>query len=100
MGGRDLLALTERQWRDIRGKDIGMIFQEPMASLNPALTVARQIEEVFELHSDYSRAERAERARRLVEKCTCPNRTGFSKAIRTSCRVASVSAWSLRWRWR
>ncbi len=72
MGGRDLLALTERQWRDIRGKDIGMIFQEPMASLNPALTVARQIEEVFELHSDYSRAERAERARQLVVEMHLP----------------------------
>jgi peptide/nickel transport system ATP-binding protein len=72
MGGRDLLKLTERQWRDIRGKDIGMIFQEPMASLNPALTVAQQIEEVFELHSDYPRAERAARAKKLVEEMHLP----------------------------
>ena len=72
MGGRDLLTLSERQWRDIRGKDIGMIFQEPMASLNPALTVAQQIEEVFELHSDFPRAERAARARKLVEEMHLP----------------------------
>ena len=72
MGGRDLLTLTERQWRDIRGKDIGMIFQEPMASLNPALTIARQIEEVFELHSDFPRAERTARARKLVEEMHLP----------------------------
>jgi len=72
MGGRDLLALSEREWRDIRGKHIGMIFQEPMASLNPALTVAQQIEEVFELHSDFPRAERAARARKLVEEMHLP----------------------------
>ncbi|HEV7305691.1 ABC transporter ATP-binding protein [Ensifer sp.] len=72
MGGRDLLTLGERQWRSIRGKDIGMIFQEPMASLNPALTVAQQIEEVFELHADFPRAERAARARKLVEEMHLP----------------------------
>ncbi|VDC26579.1 dipeptide ABC transporter ATP-binding protein [Pseudogemmobacter humi] len=72
MGGRNLLTLTERQWRQIRGKDIGMIFQEPMASLNPALTVAQQIEEVFELHADLPKAERAARARKLVEEMHLP----------------------------
>ncbi|OCP19929.1 MULTISPECIES: ABC transporter ATP-binding protein [unclassified Ensifer] len=81
MGGRDLLTLSERQWRDIRGKDIGMIFQEPMASLNPALTVAQQIEEVFELHSDYSRAERAARARKLVEEMHLPEPDSILKSF-------------------
>ncbi|WP_394155036.1 dipeptide ABC transporter ATP-binding protein [Loktanella salsilacus] len=72
MGGRDLLSLTERDWRAVRGKDIGMIFQEPMASLNPALTVAEQIEEVFVLHADLPRRERAERAHALVEAMHLP----------------------------
>ncbi|HEY0213216.1 MAG TPA: ABC transporter ATP-binding protein, partial [Paenirhodobacter sp.] len=72
MGGRDLLALSEREWRKIRGKSIGMIFQEPMASLNPALTVAQQIEEVFELHSDLSRLDRAQRTRALIEEMHLP----------------------------
>ncbi len=72
MGARDLLTLSESQWRHVRGKDIGMIFQEPMASLNPALTVAQQIEEVFELHSGFSRPERAARARKLVEEMHLP----------------------------
>lgn len=49
-----------------------MIFQEPMASLNPALTVTRQIEEVFELHSDLPKAARAREARRLVEEMHLP----------------------------
>ncbi|RJE88115.1 dipeptide ABC transporter ATP-binding protein [Paracoccus onubensis] len=72
MSDEDLLRVSERRWRDIRGKDIGMIFQEPMASLNPALTVAQQIEEVFELHSDLPRAERQRRARALVEEMHLP----------------------------
>lgn len=72
MAGQDLLTLSERQWQKIRGKEIGMIFQEPMASLNPALTVASQIEEVFILHSDMSKADRAREARRLVEAMHLP----------------------------
>jgi len=72
MGGRDLLQLSERQWQKIRGREIGMIFQEPMASLNPALTVTQQIEEVFELHSDLSKTDRAREARRLADEMHLP----------------------------
>src|SRR5580692_2786409 len=43
--GRDLLNLTERQMRDVRGRDIAMIFQEPMTSLNPVYTIGDQIAE-------------------------------------------------------
>ena len=48
--GRDLLELTEREMRDVRGNEISMIFQEPMTSLNPVLTVGRQIAESLVLH--------------------------------------------------
>jgi peptide/nickel transport system ATP-binding protein len=48
--GQDLLSLTERKMRDIRGNDISMIFQEPMTSLNPVLTIGRQITETLVLH--------------------------------------------------
>ncbi|HEX5325624.1 MAG TPA: ABC transporter ATP-binding protein [Acetobacteraceae bacterium] len=48
--GRDLLALSEDEMRGIRGNDISMIFQEPMTSLNPVLTVGRQITETLRLH--------------------------------------------------
>ena len=47
--GRDLLALSEQEMRDIRGNAISMIFQEPMTSLNPVLTVGRQIGETVQL---------------------------------------------------
>ena len=48
--GRDLLALSEKEMRGVRGKDIAMIFQEPMTSLNPVFTVGEQIVEAVQLH--------------------------------------------------
>ncbi len=48
--GRDLLSMSEPDMRKLRGNDISMIFQEPMTSLNPVLTVGQQIGETFELH--------------------------------------------------
>ena len=53
--GRDLLALSEEQMREVRGNAISMIFQEPMTSLNPALTVGRQIAESLSVHRGLSR---------------------------------------------
>src|SRR6185295_3977054 len=54
--GRDLLALTEKEMRAIRGDRISMIFQEPMTSLNPVLSVGRQIAECVQLHQGLGRA--------------------------------------------
>jgi oligopeptide/dipeptide ABC transporter ATP-binding protein len=48
--GKDLLQLSDAEMRDIRGKDIGMVFQEPMTSLNPVLTIGRQLTETLEEH--------------------------------------------------
>src|SRR6202048_4945472 len=48
--GKDLLQLSDREMRAIRGNDISMIFQEPMTSLNPVLTVGRQIGETLRMH--------------------------------------------------
>ncbi len=50
--GRDLLSLTEKQMRGVRGSDIAMIFQEPMTSLNPVFTVGEQIVEAVQLHQN------------------------------------------------
>jgi len=52
--GRDLLKLSEREMRRLRGDDISMIFQEPMTSLNPVLTIGRQIGETLRLHQGLS----------------------------------------------
>ncbi|TGD95543.1 ABC transporter ATP-binding protein [Methylobacterium nonmethylotrophicum] len=60
--GRDLLQLPEREMRRIRGNAISVIFQEPMTSLNPVLSVGRQIGETLRLHQGLSRKEAEERA--------------------------------------
>jgi len=62
--GRDLLRLSDEEIRQVRGSDIGMIFQEPMTSLNPVLTIGRQITETIEQHR---RADRAAAQKRAVE---------------------------------
>ena len=65
--GRDLLTLPEAEMRRIRGRDIGMVFQEPMTSLNPVLTIGRQITEVVEQHQGADRAAAERRALDLLE---------------------------------
>ena len=57
LAGRDLLALPEREMRKVRGNEIGMIFQDPSASLNPVMRVGRQIEEAIEAHRASRRGE-------------------------------------------
>ena len=60
--GKDLLKATEREMRKIRGNDISMIFQEPMTSLNPVLTIGRQLGEALRLHQGLSKNEAIARA--------------------------------------
>ncbi len=60
--GRDLLQLSEAEMRKLRGDDISMIFQEPMTSLNPVLTVGRQIGETLRLHQGMSKRAAEERS--------------------------------------
>jgi len=74
MNGRDLLALTEAEMRRIRGKDIGMIFQEPMTSLNPVFTVGNQIVEAIRTHEPHTRAKEARaRAVDLLRRVHIPS---------------------------
>jgi oligopeptide/dipeptide ABC transporter ATP-binding protein len=65
--GRDLRKLSEAEMREIRGRDIGMVFQEPMTSLNPVLTIGRQITETLEQHQGADRATADKRAVELLE---------------------------------
>jgi len=53
--GRDLAGLSPADWQRLRGAEIGMVFQDPMTSLNPTLTVGRQLSEMFELHRGLGR---------------------------------------------
>ena len=66
--GRDLLQLPERAMREVRGAEIGMIFQEPMTALNPVVTIGAQIAEAIALHGDKRTARaRAVEMLRMVE---------------------------------
>ena len=65
--GRNLLALPERALRKIRGGEIAMIFQDPMSSLNPVLTIADQISETLMLHQGVNKAEARKRAIALLD---------------------------------
>jgi oligopeptide/dipeptide ABC transporter ATP-binding protein len=65
--GKDLRTLAETEMREIRGRDIGMVFQEPMTSLNPVLTIGRQITESLEQHQGADRATADRRAIELLE---------------------------------
>jgi oligopeptide transport system ATP-binding protein len=65
-GGQDLLTLSEDELRRIRGNHIAMIFQDPMTSLNPVLTIGRQITEALELHLNMSKDEARKRAVQLL----------------------------------
>ena len=64
--GRDLLALDEEGMRRVRGKEIGMVFQEPMTSLNPVLSIGRQLTETVEIHLGMTPAQARERAVELL----------------------------------
>jgi oligopeptide/dipeptide ABC transporter ATP-binding protein len=64
--GRDLMALTEEEMRQVRGAEIGMVFQEPMTSLNPVLTIGRQITETLEQHRGMTREQADQRAREML----------------------------------
>ncbi len=70
--GTNLLDLSEREMRQIRGNRISMIFQEPMTSLNPVLTVGRQIAETVLVHQDTSRAEAMRRAVAMLRLVQIP----------------------------
>jgi len=70
--GKDLLQLSEREMRRIRGNDISMIFQEPMTSLNPVYTVGSQIIEAIRLHQSISRRAAKARAIELLDLVGIP----------------------------
>jgi oligopeptide/dipeptide ABC transporter ATP-binding protein len=72
-GGRDLTKLSDRELRTVRGKEIAMIFQDPMTSLNPVLTIGRQIREALETHFDMKRKEATTRAAELVDRVGIPS---------------------------
>jgi len=72
LAGRDLLELSEAEMREVRGNDISMIFQEPMTSLNPVLTIGRQIAETLTLHQGLDRRAALRRAVEMLRLVHIP----------------------------
>jgi len=73
LDGRDLLQLDEEQMAGVRGNDVGMIFQDPMTSLNPTMTIGRQIAESVRIHRGASKAEGHERAVEVLSLVGMPS---------------------------
>jgi oligopeptide transport system ATP-binding protein len=71
--GRDLLRLSQRALRRVRGRQIAMIFQDPMTSLNPVLTIGRQLREPLETHFGMNRRAASARAAELLDRVGIPN---------------------------
>ena len=71
--GRDLTKCTSREMEKVRGKEIAMIFQEPMTSLNPVYTVGKQIEEMLRNHQQISKKEAREKAIHMLELVGIPS---------------------------
>ena len=71
--GKDLLQMSDEEYRQIRGSDISMIFQEPSAALNPVATIGAQITENIMLHSDMKKEDAWKRAVELLTEVGIPN---------------------------
>src|SRR6516165_9246790 len=72
LGGRDLLKISEEEMRRVRGNDISMIFQEPMTSLNPVMTIGKQIAEALILHRNLDRKAALKRAVEMLDLVRIP----------------------------
>jgi oligopeptide/dipeptide ABC transporter ATP-binding protein len=73
LDGRDLTSMGERELDDVRGRDIGMVFQDPLGSLNPSFTIGRHLVETLQRHLPLSKSEAQERAVELLEEVRIPS---------------------------
>src|SRR5262249_14543377 len=71
--GRDLIGLSDSELRRVRGREVGMIFQDPMTSLNPVLTIGRQLREAIETHMGLDRGQATSRAAELLDQVGIPS---------------------------
>jgi peptide/nickel transport system ATP-binding protein len=98
LDGEDLMNAPAQRLRQLRGPRIGMVFQEPMMSLNPALKIGRQMAEAMEIHTDLGAAEIRKRSLEMLERVRMPDPEGclsaypheFSGGMRQRIMLASV----------
>ena len=77
--GRDLMVLKEREMRKLRGKEIGLVLQSPMSSLNPALKVGTQLKEAWKVHARGTRDERQQAIAETMKNVSLPEDKDFLK---------------------
>ena len=90
--GRDLFDALRAEMRDVRGDDIAMIFQEPMTSLNPVLTIGTQMTEGLRRHKGLGARRPRSAPSPCWTPCAFPKRGGGCSSTRTSCPAACASA--------
>jgi oligopeptide/dipeptide ABC transporter ATP-binding protein len=98
-GGRDLLALDDEALRSVRGREIAMIFQDPMTSLNPVLTIGRQIREALEVHFGMDRAQADKRGAELLDQVGIPSAKQRLKDYPHQFSGGMRQRAMMRWRW-
>ena len=76
LNGRNIMALSEKKMQQVRGKEISMVFQEPMRSLNPVMRIGDQIAESLELHENLNHEQALERAGDMLEMVGIPRARG------------------------
>lgn len=79
LDGRDLMRLKEREMRSLRGKEIGLVVQSPVSSLNPALRIGAQLDEAWRVHRNGTREECQQAVREAIDNASLPCDPGFLK---------------------
>ena len=78
--GRPISSMTSNEWSQIRGKEVSMVFQDPMTSLHPSIRIGKQLDEVLEHHTELVRQERKNKILRALEEVELPDpETTYSK---------------------
>ena len=90
LGGESILEYSEREMSDVRGNKMGMIFQEPMTSLNPSFTIGNQMIETLHRHKNMSGVAARDLAKKCWKKLASPRRSSALVSIRTNYQVVSA----------
>ena len=98
--GRDVLKFSQAELNEMRGAPISMIYQEPMAALNPAIKIGKQVDEVFKLHRpDISKEQRKEETLKLLEQIKLPTPPRIYDSYPHQVSGGQCQGSSLPWRW-
>jgi peptide/nickel transport system ATP-binding protein len=88
--GRDLMALSEREMRSLRGRDIGLVLQSPLSSLNPALRIGTQMMEAWKAHASGNRENGLRRIKETLESVSLPNDDDFLRRFPSQLSVGQA----------